>query len=154
MLGLRPKIVEVTLSLDTNIYAANDLLADTQVVSNAFYDIDKPGVLDSVYVIDEDDQTAVPIVLYLLSDSGSLGTENSALNPTDAVARTILGTVPILAADFKDLINSKAATIKNIGLIVKPKTGTRDLYIAAALDGAGTPTYTASGIKVRLGIRS
>ena len=151
---LRPRLVEVTFTLDTLIYAANDLLADTQEVANAFFDIDKSGILDSVSLLDEDDNAVVAIDLYVLSGSGSLGAENAAITVTDAVARTILGVVPFAAADFKDIINSKVATKNNLNLVVKPAAGTRSLYVALALNGAGTPTYTVNGIRGRLGIRS
>jgi len=35
---------------------------------------------------------------------------------------------------------------------VKPASGTTDLYVAA-VNGSGTPTYTAAGLKLRLGLR-
>jgi hypothetical protein len=50
--------VDVTLSLDTGIYAANEVLADTQVISNVFRANDVGGELESVTVIDIDYQTA------------------------------------------------------------------------------------------------
>lgn len=150
----RIKIVDVTFSVDAgNAYANNDLVADTQVLSNAFFDIDQAGWVESIAVIDDDDNTAIPLTFFFLSDSGSLGSENSAPAPTDAVADTILGYVTVAAADFYDLTNSKVASKNNIGLPVKPKSGTRNLYVAVAV-GTGTPTYTASGLKARIAIRS
>jgi hypothetical protein len=149
----RLKIVDVTFTTDTAAYANNDLVADTQTISGAFYDIDTPGYVESVYLLDTDDNTAIPFIVFFLSGSGSLGSENGALNPTDAVALTVCGTIDIAAADFKDLINSKAATMRNLELPVKPIAGTRDLGIAVAI-GTGTPTFTATGLKARIAIRS
>ena len=38
----------------------------------------------------------------------------------------------------------------NIGMMIKPATGTDDIYVAA-VNGTGTPTFTASGLKLRMG---
>lgn len=150
----RLRIVDITFSVDAgNAYANNDLVADTQLLANAFFDVDQPGWVESITVIDGDDNTAIPLTFFFLSDSGSMGSENGALNPTDGVAATILGSVLVAAADFFDTINSKVATKLNVGLPVKPKSGTRDLYVAVAV-GTGTPTYSASGLKARIAIRS
>jgi hypothetical protein len=65
---------------------------------------------------------------------------------SDADADNILGIVNVDTWD--DLINSQASTIKNIGLLVEPASGT-SLYVGAISRGAGT--YTASGIVLRLG---
>lgn len=151
----RLKIVDLTFVVDTgNVYANNDLVADTAILTGALFDIDRPGIIESVLLIDEDDNTAIPLVVYFLDSSGSLGTFNAALSPTDAVVRTILGYVAFAAADFKDTINSKVALKTNLGIPVKPASGTRNIYIAIAIDGNGTPTYTVSGLKARIGIRS
>lgn len=138
----------VTLSLDTSAYTAADVLADTQVITDA---VRHPGgscKLISLTVLDKDDQTAAAMDLYFLDSNVSLGTENGAIAITDADAASILGVVPIASGDFKDLINSKLACIKNIGLLLKAASASSDLYIAAVT--AGTPTQTASGIVVRL----
>lgn len=95
--------VDVTLSVDTAIYAADDPLADTQVVTSAMRVADAVGALKSIILLDED-----------------------------------------------DLGGCRIATKRDLNLVVKPATGTRDIYVAAVTRG-GTPTYTASGLKLRLG---
>lgn len=144
-----PRIVPVILSLDTGIYADGDVLADTQVISGAARDNGGPCSLESVQVLDEDDQ-GVALDLLFLDANVSIGTENAAPSVTDANARNILGLISIAAADYKDLGASRIATVHSIGLVLKAATGSRDLYIAAITRG-GTPTYTASGIRLRLG---
>lgn len=150
----RLRLVDVTFVCDTSAMAANDLISDVVVCSGVVLDVDHPGILESVQLIDEDNNTAVGLTIFFLSTNGSMGTVNSAPQPTDAVARTILGSVDLATSDFKSLTNSKIATKANIGLILKPVSGTRDVYAAIALTGAGTPTYSASGLKMRLGVRS
>lgn len=141
--------VDVTLSLDTAIYAADDLLANTQTVASALRVNDGTGRLQSILVIDEDDQGAA-FDIYLLNANATLGTENAAPSITDANARNILGIVPIATADYKDLGGVRLAFKGNIGMTVKAATGTTTLYVAV-VNGAGTPTYTAAGVRLRLG---
>lgn len=142
--------IDVTLSLDTSAYASGDVLADTQVVTNAMRVNDGMGVLQSVTVIDQDDQKAA-FYIYLLSANVSMGTENSAPSISDSDAVSILGTpVAIGVSDYYDLGGVSVAGRDGLGKVVKPASGTRNLYVAV-VNGTGTPTYTASGVKLRLG---
>lgn len=144
-------IFNVTLTLDTNIYAAADVLADTQVLTGIMSHPGGSCELVSLTVLDKDDQTAAAMDIYFLDSNVSLGTENAAISISDADAEKILGVVPVASTDFEDLINSKIATVRNIGLLLKAVAGSSDIYIAAVT--AGTPTQTASGIVIRLGIK-
>lgn len=143
------RLVDVTMSLDILVYAAGDLLADAQVVPNAMKGADCLGTLHSITVIDEDDQKAA-FTIYIANGNGSFGTENSAPSITDANARTILGFVDVATGDYKDLGGVSTAFKSNIGMTVAPLAGGRDLYVAI-VNGAGAPTFTASGLKLRLG---
>ena len=144
------RIVDVTLSLNTSgAYAAGDVLADTQAVSNALRIINGNGLLNSVVVIDEDDQNQ-PLDLVFLSANVSIGTENSAVSVTDANARNILGIVRVNASDFVDLGGVAVATITGLTLGLQAASGTPDLYVAAIT--RGTPTHTAAGLRLRLNI--
>lgn len=144
--------VDVALSLDTVAYAAGDVLADTQVVASAVRATDALGVLQSVLVLDEDDQAAA-FDIYFLSANVSMGTENAAPSITDVNARNLLGVVNVAASDYADLGGCRVAFKPNIGMIVKPASGTSDVYVAA-VNGSGTPTYTAAGLRLRLGFLS
>lgn len=139
---------DVTLSLDTAIYADGDVLAATQVVSNGVRVDDEPGLLQTIVVVDEDDQ-GIALDLVFLSANTSIGTENAAVSISDAGARDICGIVSVSAGYFMDLGGVRVATLTAVGLPIKPATGTNDFYIAAISRGTGT--YTASGIKLRLG---
>lgn len=142
-------ISAVTLSLDTSAYASGDVIADTQVVDGALRQ-DGSGTLQSLTLIDQDDQK-VALTVYFLSGNVVMGTENSGPSITDADALHILGYVDVASADYKDLGGVAVVNYKNIGLPLKAASGTDDLYVAV-VNGAGTPTYTAAGIKLRLGI--
>lgn len=153
------RYVEVTLSTDTSAYAAGEVIADTQIVSTAMRQNDAQGLLQSITVIDQDDQKAA-LYIYLLSANVSMGTENSAPSISDANALEILGPpifIPSGAYDastnpngYYDLGGASIAGRDGVGKAVKPATGTDDLYVAV-VNGSGTPTYSATGLKLRLG---
>lgn len=140
----------LTFSLDTNIYAAGDVLAATQEVAGAVRFPGGTGILQSIQILDEDDQTAAAMTVYIFQSNVALGTENAAISITDANARELLGVIAIASTDWVDLINSKVAQKNNLGIAVKAEDDSTSLYIA--LSTAGTPTQTASGITARLGI--
>ncbi len=141
--------IDVTLTLDTSAYASGDLLADAQIVATCTRGDDIEGVLHSIVVVDEDDQKAA-FTIYFASASTTFGSENSAPSISDAGARDILGFVDIAVADYKDLGGVSVACKNAIGMIVKPVSGADDIYVAV-VNGTGAPTYTASGVKLRLG---
>lgn len=143
------KLVPVTLSTDTNPYAAGDLLADAQIVAACVRANDSAGMLASIVLIDEADQGAA-MTIYFASASASFGTENSAPGITDANARNILGFIDIATGDYKDLGGVKVAFKQNCNIPVSPATGTDDIYVAV-VNGAGTPTFAADSLKLRLG---
>ncbi len=149
------KLIDVTLTLDTSIYADGDVLADTQEIENVVLStlsLRRYVLLESIELLDEDDQ-GVALDLIFLSSSASIGTENSAPSITDANAREILAIFNVATGDYKDLGGCKVATKSNINHVLKTATGSRSIYVAAITRG-GTPTYTSSGIRLRVGIKS
>lgn len=146
----RSKLVDVTLVADTSAYAANDLLIATQLISNVLRDIDTPMLLMNLILIDEDDQ-GVAMDIYFLDSNVSFGTFNVAAAPSDASARSVQGKVAVATGDWKDLGGVRVASFGNLNIPLKPAAGTKDVYVAV-VNGAGTPTFTASGLKMRLGV--
>ena len=142
-------VLDVTLSLDTSAYADGDVMADTQSVSSAFRENGGLAMLHSVTVLDEDDQGR-PFDLYFLSANNSMGTENSAVSITDANARDIIGRVTIASGDYYDLGGCRFANRSGVGLMLKAASGSTTLYVAAVSRDSGT--YTASGIRLKLGL--
>jgi hypothetical protein len=142
--------LELTFTLDTNAYASGDVIADTQALVNVTRLQGGRAKLVSVALIDEDDQK-VALNLIFFRTNVSLGTENSGGSITDADGRECLGHVAIAAADYKDLGGVAVACLKNIQLVLQAGAGSRDIYVAI-LNETGTPTYTASGLKLRVGV--
>lgn len=142
-------IVDVTLSAAAEAYTANDLVADTQEIVGAVRVAGGSGVINFVRLLDGDDQGAA-MDLYFVGASDSWGTEGGAVAPTDAEAAEIFGSVSIAASEYTDLIASQEATKPNQNIPFKAPDGSTSIWVVAVT--RGTPTYTASGLKLRLGI--
>ena len=135
--------------LDTNQYADGDILFDTIAVASVFASASSGARLDSIHVLDENDQ-GVAFDLIFFNALTSLGTINAAPSISDANARTIIAPpVQIGVTDYVDLGGSQIAGLRNLGLILF--TGATSLWVAGITRG-GTPTYTASGLRITLGI--
>ena len=141
-------VKEVTLSLDTNAYASGDVLAEVQEVTGALRSAALTGVIQSLAVLDKDDQGEALDVVFFKA-SASLGTENAAVSISDADADKILGVVEVAAGDFVDLVNSQLAVKANLSIVAAVASGT-SIYVGAISRGTGT--YTASGITLKIGI--
>lgn len=139
---------DVTLSCDTGALGAGEVIADSQEIAGFFRKAGEAVELKSVTLIDEDDQgTAVDLIF--MRALGVVGAENSVPSISDANSREIVGRISIAAADFTDLGGAREATKTNLGLIFK-SGATASLWVAA-ITRSGTPTYTAAGLKLRLG---
>lgn len=142
-------LVDVTFTLDTSAYASGDVLADTQPITNFFRTADDLMYLDSITLLDKDDQ-GVAMSIVILSANVSFGTENSAPSITDTNAENILAIIDVPASGWYDVGGAKVQRVNFAPVVVKPASGTRNLYVAL-WNGTGTPTFTASGIIGKFG---
>jgi hypothetical protein len=148
------KIIQVTPTLDTSAYASGDLICDVVTITGAALGTGGLCELVSFTIVDQDDQTASAYTVYVTNLSTSWGTFNAAPAPADATALGIQAIIPIAAVDWLDLGGFKVAQpriAQNIGCICST-SGSANLY-AVIVNGAGTPTFTASGIKMTFGFR-
>ena len=138
------RTITVTPVLDTNAYAAGDVLfAATELdFGNAYVS----GVIKHASILDQDDQAAQTVTLYFAGETFTLGTVNSAISISDADAAKLLGTAAVTTST--DLINSRFGQNTDIGLPFTVNGGS--LYVAASTGGAGT--HTATGLKLRVTI--
>lgn len=146
----RSEVFDLTLSLDTNAYADGDVLAATQEITGFFPSSDSAVTLDSVFALDEDDQ-GIAFDLVFLNANTAIGTENSAPNISDANAQTIIGRIRVAADDYIDLGGSRIANLIDIRLPLKSSSTSNSLWVGAITRGA--PTHTASGIRLKFGVR-
>jgi hypothetical protein len=145
-------VTGVTPVCDTSIYASGDLLFDSTAIAGVSGISGKPVKLTSIIVLDEDDNAAAGLDLYIVGANNTWGTVNSAPTITDALARDIQGHIAVASGDFKDIGGSKIACIENIGIICQPASGSTTLYVAGVT--GGTPTQTASGLKLKFGFEA
>lgn len=146
-------VISATPVMDTSIYASADLLFDPIELVGAFRVSGGNAIIDSVTILDEDDNTAAGLTLVFTTASTTFGTLNSAANISDANLRNAVGHVAIVAGDWFDCGGAKLACVKNVGLPVKAASGATSLYVAG-INGAGTPTFAAAtNLKLKIGFR-
>lgn len=148
-IGYWVAVHELTLSLDTDAYADGDVLAASQELENVAALEAGCGVIQSVLVLDGDDQGEALDLVFFTADV-SLGTENSAVSISDANAAYIVGVVEVGAGDYVDLVNSQLAHLENLGIGFQTAAGETSLWVGAVSRGTGT--YTASGIKLKISV--
>lgn len=141
--------IEVTPTVDTSIYAAGDTLFDRTAIAGAARVAAGGGIIRSVTLLDKDDNTAAAITLFFLRANVAFGTLNAAPSISDANAMKIIGNVVIASGDFIDVTGSKVAPKSGLAIPFTLDSGT-SLYVAATC--AGTPTQTAGGIVLNVGI--
>lgn len=144
--------VDVTLTIDNgNALASGDIAAATQVITNLTRAADMGGVIESITLIDGDDQKAA-LDIYFLSANVSIGTVNAAPSITDADAAAIMGApISIGTGDYRDLGGVSVAGADAVGKAIMPAATTRNGYVAV-VNGTGTPTYTTGKLILRIGI--
>lgn len=141
-------LVSVTPVLDTSAYAAGDVLFTTTTVTAVSRLAGSPVELVSLYVVDKDDQKPV-LDLYLFDRTVTFGPFNAAPAISDADAGYYIGHVSVATADYKDLGGVSVAKLAFDPLILKLLS--TSLFIAG-VNLSGTPTHTASGLVLKLGI--
>ncbi len=144
----QPNVIDVTPVLDTSILADNDVFMVAFEIPNVF-NKGKARKLLSVVVLDTDDQ-AVDFDLFFSNATITLGTANSAISISDADAAKLVGSVVMTASSHStDLANSTLYTqALATGIVMQPVTSS--LWVSGVVR-SGTPTFTAGGMKIKLG---
>jgi len=143
-------VYTATPTLDTSALADNDVASDTLEVPYFFLSANSTRLLQSLFVLDTDDQ-GVGFDLFLMNSNVSLGTKNSAPSISDADAASIIGRVSVTASDYVDLGGCRVADITPIGKVLKGGGVSTSLWLSL-VTRSGTPTYTAAGLKLKIGV--
>lgn len=141
-------VITIDATPDTNALAEGDVAFATQEVANFSTGANITSILQSVTVIDVDDQ-GIGIDLIFFNDNTTLGTENSAPDIDDTEAQTIIGRVQVGAGSFYDLGANRVACVYGIGLPMKAGTS-GSIWMAGIARGA--PTYAGGHLYIKLGI--
>ena len=139
-------VLDLTPVMDTSIYADNDVAFVPIEIANVADIAGGTVKLVNAICFDGDDQ-GTELEVFFTTNSGSVGTINAALSPTDAIADDIVGVAHFIT--FSDLINSQVCVLKDLNIVMKCAAGATSLY-AFGVVRSGTPTYTASGVKLKL----
>ena len=141
-------VLAVTPVLDTGAYAVGDTFFDRTVLTDAVRTTGGWAILNSIALTDAAD-IGPALDLYVLDADVTLGTFNAApgISDADAVRLTHIGS--IAAADWKDVGGAKVVS-KTLGQQVKAAAGTRNLWLAAVTQTAGT--WTSSAVQIDVGM--
>lgn len=142
-------VLTLTPTLDTTTYASGDVLFSTAELAGAMRATGGRGYLQSIHVLDEDDMGQGFEILFL-NASTTIGAVNATCAVTDTNARNIIGRVTVTTSNYLDLGGSRVATLGNLGLMLQ-SSGTTSLFVAGVSTGTGL--YSASGLKLQIGIK-
>lgn len=144
-------VLTFTPTLDTSIYADGDTLFDTTALASMFRVNGGRALVQSVSVIDADDQ-GVAFDLFFLATNVAFGTANAApsISDANALASNLRRVCRIDTADYIDVGGAKIASKDGIGAMIEAAAGVTGGYLTAVTRGA--PTYTASGLQLRIGL--
>ena len=143
------KFVEVTPTISTSAYTANDTVGGLQTLTGVASDADGGCVLRSLTITDKAAQSAA-LTLFFYSDDPTLAADNAAYSESDADnAAKCIGHVTIAAGDYQTSALNSTACVKNIGLVLKcQETGSnaepRSGKIYVGVKTTGTPTYAST----------
>lgn len=154
----KAKILTMTPTVDTSIYASGDQLGSLVELSNAMDDSSGTGTIVSVSVHDKASQSATLQVLFFNDKPVVTSSDNAALNISDAeMASKFLGLVSVTNSNYVALSASSLVTAANQQILinsVKSADNPNGTSIWAILRSGGTPTYTsASDLVLRIGVR-
>jgi hypothetical protein len=151
--GTPIKFVTVAFTANADAVDVGDVVAATQAVAACTRGDDMPGILHSLTLITPQDVKA-KLRIVLFDANTALGTEDAAPDIDDTEILTVQGMVDIAVADYVDLGGASVAHKSNLGIVVKPATGTDDIYAAIYTPDTSTPDYAGGDITVRFGFIS
>lgn len=137
-------VLDHTFSSDTSALTSGDVIAAPEEIADCGLGTGRLVKLVSAVLYDYSDQAQNTQIVFL-SEDGSIGAENAAFAPSDAVAATIVGSYTFTA--HSDLTNSQVC-FENPNLVME--TGVDGSLWAALICREGTPTYAADGLAVKL----
>jgi hypothetical protein len=138
----RPVIVEVSPTVDTAVYAANDNIGGKLTLSNVVPVGGQAAILDQVVLRDASNQKPVlEILIFDANPTAATLTDNAAIVPSTDISK-IVARLSVVAGDWATVGSMGFATLKNLGVYVKPAAGGTTLY--AALMAVATPDFVAA----------
>lgn len=149
------ELIDVTLTTVAAAIADNEVISQSIEIANAVQENGGTGIIQSVMLLDEDDEAPVVELLFSQVDtaitdaaSEAIGNNVADLNST---FRSFLGTVTV--TNWSDLVDGQIGVKNSIGLAIETASTTRSIWVHAInrTGGAYTPAATTD-LKLRIGI--
>lgn len=114
--SLAPAIsITQTPTISTGIYASGDCCGGLLTFANAARVSGESGIIQTVVITDLAKQDA-DFDLLLFDRTFTAGTDNAELDVSDTDILNMIGHIDVSAADYADLKDNSAATVRNVGL--------------------------------------
>ena len=152
--GAYRTVLTAVPTLDTNVFAAGELVGSAEIelapAANVDGIVPSSGVIQSVIIIDEDAQ-AVNLEVYFFDaePANTTFTENSAFSPADTDLDALIGVAAV--STWFALNDNSVGQVLDLAMPFVLAVGLRTIY--AVLVTRGTPTYTATGLTLRVAIQ-
>jgi len=141
------KVSGATVGVNNTPYSDGDLVG-TKIELTDIIPKRKGGILQSVVLHDLDAQDAALVLLiWDLNPKATTFTNNGVLDIADADLPNVVAKVRISNLDYDDFSDNSIGEVDNLSIPLKGPV----LYAALVSDGA-TPTYTASGLSMSIGL--
>jgi len=144
----------LTLVLDTNAYAQNDVLAVAVEVADVLRAVGEVAMLSAVRLYDKSGQD-LALTLFFFDQATAMGALNAAEAIADVDASEIKALVTFASGDYVDLANFSVAQkqLGDVGLgnMLSAAAGT-SVYLGAKLTDAAGGTYAAGDLVVEFDV--
>ena len=145
-------VITKTVVSTTNACSDAEVIFQGDEIENAVATSGGTCILQSIGLLDDDNRGgAIDLVFFdsdVELDDSDDGTVIDAADGT--IPDAILGVVQI--SNYFDGVLWKYGHRENIGLVLKAAEGSRSIYVAGVNRSGGSLTWTASGIRLKLGI--
>ena len=145
-------VITKTVVSTTNACSDAEVIFQGDEIENAVAVNGGTCILQSVGLLDDDDNGGTIDLVFFDSnvelDDSDDGTVIDAAD--GSIPDSILGVVTI--STYFDGVAWKYGHKENIGLVLKAAAGSKSIYVAGVNRSGGDLTWTASGIRLKLGI--
>lgn len=146
--GVFGRDVQVAHVTDNALHAANEVVVAKAAITDLMRDIDAEGYLSKHTIVDIGQSISdFDLQVDYWSNDSDVGAANAAFAPSDAEWLEWLGGYTIESTEWRDGNGAHTVTLglgdQRMGLHLKPKTGTRTVYVTYRTVSTPTPTTTS-----------
>ena len=145
-------VITKTVVCTTNACSDGEVIFQGDEIENAVAVNGGTCILQSVGLLDDDDKGgAIDLVFFDSNVELDDSDDGTAIDAADgSIPDSILGVVTI--SNYFDGVAWQYGHKENIGLVLKAASDSTSIYVAGVNRSGGALTWTASGIRLKLGI--